>query len=237
MAEGNAFVKEVTASVPTSSFGQSILLESQAPFHDIVVTSSALESLAAGDTVVSLSGRPVPRRLTAAQLVEGVRKRRRAAAAEAPERLTVTALRREQGAFSVVRADGRGSARRVLVGAGRGSCGGRDATGLPVVVAVDGGGTQRAGAASLARGDVIVAVDGAPAKPSGRGGLDGAESLVAVRSLDFLEVEELVSTALVDERDAAQFRCKVSVLGVEVDSPACVAATSATPCSAMCLTK
>ena len=225
----NAFVRLVRASIPTPALGGAVALTSSPPHHDIVVAASALDGLAAGDVVVAVSGRAVPRRLTARQLADGVARRAADAGDGAPAALAVAALRRAALAgVDYARCDARAARRDLLLGRGaRGAaCGGADAAGLPVVA-------DAAGAAGLRRGDVVVAVDGAPVAPgAGAVDLSAAGSVLAARSLDFLEVEDLAARATVEPAAAARFAAKRRDLAAS----GC-AALAASPCASLCLTK
>ncbi|KAH8086762.1 hypothetical protein JL720_7206 [Aureococcus anophagefferens] len=171
----NAFVRLVRASIPTPALGGAVALTSSPPHHDIVVAASALDGLAAGDVVVAVSGRAVPRRLTAKQLADGVARRAADAGDGAPPRsppLRRGTARRRLRALRRARRAPRPPARARRA---RAACGGADAAGLPVVAGA-------AGAAGLRRGGVV-AVDGAPVAP-GAGAVDlgAAGSVLAARS-------------------------------------------------------
>ncbi|KAH8066225.1 hypothetical protein JL722_642 [Aureococcus anophagefferens] len=139
----NAFVRLVRASIPTPALGGAVALTSSPPHHDIVVAASALDGLAAGDVVVAVSGRAVPRRLTAKQLADGVARRAADAGDGAP---AARRRRRELPGVDYAR-DARAARRDLLLARrARAACGGADAAGLPV--AADAAGAPLASAAA-----------------------------------------------------------------------------------------
>lgn len=232
----NAFASSHVIEVAAAALGDgTITLESFPPFHEIAVAQSAAPDVLVGDVIVRMAGKRVPRRLTSEELLEGIARRaaavRAAGAAATPVSIEVLRCAADGADGYRARAPAAEARRACVLGicGGASTLGGRDVSGLPVVAdAVGGGGLLRAG-------DVIIAVDDVPVAPGAAPDLADAESLLRWRSSDFLDVRAVLDGAAVLERDAARYRAKIECLGLELDSPACVTATKATPCASLCI--